>query len=63
VPVRAVEPPADLAKRVAHRESEAAEERRHYAYTQTMRLDEIDGRGTQMGEYREVREIIFSPVG
>jgi hypothetical protein len=62
-PLHAKEPPADLAKRVAHRESEAAEERRQYAYTQSIRLQEIDGRGVQAGEYREVREVIFSPTG
>ena len=57
------DPPPDLAKRVAHRESETAEERRQYAYTQSVRLQEIDGRGVQTGEYREVREVIFSPTG
>jgi hypothetical protein len=61
--LRAAEPPADFAKRVAHRESETAEERRHYAYTQTVRIQEIDGHGTQAGEYKEVREVIFSPEG
>ena len=62
-PLRAADPPPDLAKRVAHRESETAEERRHYAYTQSVRLTEIDGHGIQTGEYREVREVIFSPAG
>jgi hypothetical protein len=62
-PLRAADPPPDLAKRVAHRESETAEERRHYAYTQSVALQEIDGRGVQTGEYREVREVIFSPTG
>jgi hypothetical protein len=61
--LKAMEPPADLAKRVAHRESETAAERRQYAYTQSVRLQEIDGRGTQTGEYRELREVIFSPTG
>jgi len=59
----AKDPPPDLAKRVAHRESETAGERRQYAYTQSVRLQEIDGRGSQTGEYREVREVIFSPTG
>ena len=62
-PLYAKDPPPDLAKRVAHRESETAEERRQYAYTQSVRLQEIDGHGTQTGEYREVREVIFSPTG
>jgi hypothetical protein len=62
-PLSAKDPPPDLAKRVAHRESETAEERRQYAYTQSVRLQELDGRGIQAGEYREVREVIFSPTG
>src|ERR1700722_1475330 len=62
-PLLAKDPPPDLAKRVAHRESETAEERRQYAYSQSVRLQEMDGRGVQTGEYREVREVIFSPTG
>lgn len=62
-PVRAADPPADLARRVAHRESETSEERRHYAYRQSVRLQELDGRGAQTGEYHEVRDVIFSPTG
>src|SRR6201999_745063 len=57
------DPPDDLAKRVAHRESETAAERRQYAYRQSVRLQELDGHGAQEGEYREVREVIFSPTG
>lgn len=63
MPLRAMDPPPDLVKRVAHRESETAEERRQYAYTQSVRLQELDGRGRQTGEYRETREVIFSPTG
>jgi hypothetical protein len=62
-PLSAKDPPPDLAKRVAHRESETAAERRQYAYTQSVRLQELDGRGIQTGEYREVREVIFSANG
>jgi hypothetical protein len=61
--LRAADPPPDLAKRVAHRESETARERSHYAYTQSMRLMELDARGAESGEYRETREVIFSPSG
>lgn len=60
---RGADPPPDLAKRVAHRESETANERAHYAYTQSMRLQELDSRGGESGEYHETREIIFSPGG
>jgi hypothetical protein len=38
-------------------------ERRQYAYTQSVKLQEIEGRGSQTGEYHEVREVIFSPTG
>lgn len=63
VPLWAKDPPADLAKRVSHRESETASERRQYAYTQSVRLQEMDGHGMQAGEYRETREVIFSANG
>jgi len=62
-PLLARDPPGDLAKRVAHRESQTASERSQYAYTQSVRVQELDNRGVQTGEYREVREIIFSPGG
>jgi hypothetical protein len=61
--LRAADPPPDLAKRVAHRESETARERAQYAYTQGMRLMELDSRGAEAGEYHETREVIFSPSG
>jgi len=61
--VRAADPPGNLAKRVAQRETETADERSHYAYTQSVRLQELDARGSQAGEYRETREVIFSPTG
>lgn len=61
--LHAAEPPANLAKRVARRESETAEERSHYAYTQSVRLNEMRGGTAAMGEYREVREVVFSPAG
>ncbi len=63
VPVRAAEPPANLAKRVAQRETETSEERSHYAYTQFVHLQELDARGSQAGDYQETREVIFSPSG
>ena len=63
LPICAAEPPANLAKRVAQRETETAEERSHYAFTQFVRLQELDARGFQTGEYRETREVIFSPSG
>ena len=61
--VFAADPPSNLAKKVAARESATAEERSHYFYTQSVRLQEMDGRGRQAGEYSETREVIFSPSG
>ncbi len=57
----AQEPPPNLAKLVAHRESETEAERNEYMYRQTVTLDELDGRGAARGEFKEVRDIIFSP--
>lgn len=60
-PAAAQEPPANLAKLVAHRESETEAERNEYTYRQTVTIDELDDRGGTRGQYREVRDIIFSP--
>jgi negative regulator of sigma E activity len=58
---RAQEAPPNLAKLVAHRESETEAERNQYTYRQTLTLEELDNRGVARGRYREVRDIIFSP--
>lgn len=50
-----------MAKLVAHRESETEAERNQYMYRQTVTLQELDSRGAARGEYKEVRDIIFSP--
>jgi hypothetical protein len=55
------EPPANLAKLVAHRESETEAERNEYMYRQTFTIEELDGNGAARGVYKEVRDIIFSP--
>ena len=53
--------PPNLAKLAAHRESETEAERNEYTYRQTVTLDELDDHGATRGQYREVRDIIFSP--
>ncbi|HEY1340093.1 MAG TPA: hypothetical protein VGF59_21420 [Bryobacteraceae bacterium] len=58
---RADDPPPNLAKLVAHRESETEAERNEYMYRQTVTLEELDDHGGARGLYREVRDIIFSP--
>jgi hypothetical protein len=57
------EPPPDLVKRVARRESITQAERNQYTYRQTVVLEELDRKGARAGEYREVRDVIFSPAG
>ncbi len=59
---QAAEAPANLARLVAHRESETEAERNEYMYRQTVTLEELDGHGAARGMYREVRDIIFSPT-
>jgi hypothetical protein len=56
------QPPPNLAKLVAHRESETQTERNEYMYRQTVSIQELDGHGMTRGEYKEVRDIIFSPT-
>jgi hypothetical protein len=46
---------------VAHRESENEAERNNYTYRQTVTLDELDEHGAIRGQYREVRDVVFSP--
>jgi hypothetical protein len=60
---RAADPPPGLAKKVAERETENEAARNNYAYRQTVVVEEIDDHGGRTGEYREVREVIFSPKG
>jgi len=56
------QPPPNLAKLVAHRETETETERNEYMYRQTVSIQELDNRGAARGEYKEVRDIIFSPA-
>jgi hypothetical protein len=58
---RAQDAPPNLPKLVAHRESETEAERNEYTYRQTVTIDELDDHGGARGNYREIRDIIFSP--
>src|ERR1700712_3132692 len=62
-PAIAADPPPDLARKVASREAENEAARNHYTYRQTLIVEEMDSHGGRAGEYREVREVIFSPDG
>jgi len=56
-------PPPDLVRRVAHVETETQQARDHYTYRQSVTIEELSDRGMRLGEYREVRDVIFSPGG
>lgn len=56
----AADPPPDLVQRVAENEAASEAARLHYAYRQSVVIDEVEPRG---GRFREAREIIFSPSG
>ena len=58
----AEEPPPNLAKLVAQRETETEAERNQYTYRQTVTVEELDNNGAVRGDYREVRDVIFSPT-
>jgi hypothetical protein len=59
----AADAPPDLARRVAQRETASETVRANYLYRQTLTIQEYGDRGKPGGEYREVREVIFSPSG
>lgn len=58
---RAQEAPPNLARRIAHQESETEAARNEYTYRQTLVFAELDPHGVETGEYREERDVIFSP--
>lgn len=58
---RAEGPPPDLAKRVAQRATETRRARGQFTYRQTVSIEEVTPTGARAGEYREVREVVFSP--
>ncbi len=48
---------------MALKETETRDARAHYTYRQSVAVEELDNRGARAGEYREVRDVIFSPLG
>lgn len=58
---KAQEAPPNLARRIAHRESQTQAVRNEYNYRQTVVFAELDERGAMTGEYREERDVILSP--
>ncbi|HEX3683919.1 MAG TPA: hypothetical protein VHU83_15410 [Bryobacteraceae bacterium] len=59
--LRAAEPPAGLLKKIAQRETANAQARENYTYRQSVTIQEFDDQGRITGQYREVRDITFSP--
>ncbi len=55
------DPPSDLVKRVAERETETSQAQNNYTYRQSVTIDEFDNHGVIVGNYWEQRDIIFSP--
>ena len=60
-PLGAQDPPPNLARLAAQRETETEKERSEYTYRQSVTIEELDDHGAIRGNYREVRDIIFSP--
>ncbi len=57
----AQEAPPNLAKKIAHQESETQAARAEYNFRQTLAFAELDTRGASTGEYRDERDVILSP--
>jgi hypothetical protein len=64
VPVlRGEDPPTDLVRRVAAKETEEEQARNNYTWRQTAEVQELDARGHETGRYVEVRDVLFSLDG
>lgn len=61
LPASAADPPPDLLKRIAERETQNALARENYTYRQSVTIQEFNDHGLVTGEYREVSDITFSP--
>ena len=55
--------PPGLPRKVAQRETESEAARANFTYLQKVLMEELNDRGARQGEYREVREVAFSPKG
>jgi hypothetical protein len=58
----AEDPPPNLTRLIAARETDTAQAQSNYTYRQTVTLDEMNPSGLAVGTYREVRDVIFSPA-
>src|SRR5215472_3963161 len=56
-------PVAEIVQKFTQREEEFRKERDHFTYTQDVTFQTIDEDGQVDGEFREVRDILFTPDG
>jgi hypothetical protein len=61
LPLRAADPPPNLLRKIAARETENAQARENYTFRQSVSVQEFNDHGLATGEYHEVRDITFSP--
>jgi hypothetical protein len=59
--LKATEPPPGLLRKIAEHETESFRARENYTYRQSVSVQEFNVQGAITGEYREVRDITFSP--
>ncbi len=57
------QPPPDLIRRVAERETQTELARASYTYQQAVELAEWNGQGNRGGLYSETRDVLFTPSG
>lgn len=59
--LRAADPPPGLLRKIAARETLNAQAMSNYTYRQSVTVQEFNDHGAVTGQYREVRDITFSP--
>ncbi len=61
VVIQGADPPAGFLKKIAAREAENARARQNYTYRQSVTIQEFNDHGLVTGQYREIRDVTFSP--
>lgn len=59
--LRAADPPSGLLRKIAARETGGAQAMSNYTYRQSVTIQEFNDHGAVTGQYREVRDVTFSP--
>lgn len=57
----AADPPPGLLRKIAARETVSAQAMSNYTYRQSVAIQEFNDHGAVTGQYREVRDVTFSP--